>query len=304
VGYAANEIAARGAQSDRMEALQAILARNEIRLDVKDIERELRALEKEQAEQQRREELAKREAQKVAEAAKADLQKREGQAKAEAEKQKTAATKPKPKEKSARPPAERPHIEIQIGHAAAEAEAKKRPIERPPAAPPVQKEPAQRPSLPPLPRPIVAPKELAQAGKQTARAGTQLAGKGLQVADRATGTVMKLADFVLDFLSGSSEPAPAKTDMRAFLKDPAARKQQQLAELGAIQSEREDAAAIERIARDMQKGDRINAEDVRKLTYQHQQQIRTFGDTAMQQMVDEARKRGERYWKGEGRERE
>lgn len=41
VGYAGQEIAARGAQSDRMDALQAILSRNEIRVEIKAIDGEL-----------------------------------------------------------------------------------------------------------------------------------------------------------------------------------------------------------------------------------------------------------------------
>jgi hypothetical protein len=49
LGYAANEMAARGAQSDRMDELRAILSRNEIRLNLKELEAELRGLEKEQA---------------------------------------------------------------------------------------------------------------------------------------------------------------------------------------------------------------------------------------------------------------
>jgi hypothetical protein len=44
VGYAGQEIAARGAQSDRMDALQAILARNEIRVDIAAIDGELAEL--------------------------------------------------------------------------------------------------------------------------------------------------------------------------------------------------------------------------------------------------------------------
>jgi ATP-dependent exoDNAse (exonuclease V) alpha subunit len=49
LGYAANEMAARGAQSDRMDELRSILDRNEIRVDVRALEAELRALEKERA---------------------------------------------------------------------------------------------------------------------------------------------------------------------------------------------------------------------------------------------------------------
>src|SRR5208337_825234 len=46
LGYAANEMAQRGAQSDRMDALQQVIARNDIRVEVGKIERELAQLER------------------------------------------------------------------------------------------------------------------------------------------------------------------------------------------------------------------------------------------------------------------
>jgi hypothetical protein len=46
LGYAANEMAQRGAQSDRMDALKGVIARNDIRVEMKNIERELAALER------------------------------------------------------------------------------------------------------------------------------------------------------------------------------------------------------------------------------------------------------------------
>jgi ATP-dependent exoDNAse (exonuclease V) alpha subunit len=52
LGYAANEMAQRGAASDRMDALQGVLARNEIRFNLKAIEAELAMLE--EAQKQRR----------------------------------------------------------------------------------------------------------------------------------------------------------------------------------------------------------------------------------------------------------
>lgn len=48
LGYAANEMTARGAPSDRMDALNEILARNELRFDLAAIDAELRTLEQEQ----------------------------------------------------------------------------------------------------------------------------------------------------------------------------------------------------------------------------------------------------------------
>jgi hypothetical protein len=49
LGYAANEMAQRGAQSDRMDALKDILVRNEIRVDMKTLDVGLAALERAEA---------------------------------------------------------------------------------------------------------------------------------------------------------------------------------------------------------------------------------------------------------------
>ena len=46
LGYAANEMAQRGAQSDRMDALKAVMARNDIRVEMGKIDREVAALER------------------------------------------------------------------------------------------------------------------------------------------------------------------------------------------------------------------------------------------------------------------
>ncbi len=129
--------------------------------------------------------------------------------------------------------------------------------------------------------------------------------KGLQVVDSATGAVSKLGDFVLDFLSGSAPPVPEKqADMNAFVSDPAARKQQQLGRLAEMRQAENDKNALESIREDMQSGRNLKAEDIKNLTRQHQEQIKNFGDDAVRQMVDDARKYSDRYWKGEERERE
>jgi hypothetical protein len=128
--------------------------------------------------------------------------------------------------------------------------------------------------------------------------------QGLQVVDRASGTVTRLADFILDFLSGTPAPAPEKReDMKAFVSDPAARKQQQLARLAATRQAEVAEKALEQIREDIQAGRNLKSEDIKNLTRQHQEQIRAFGDSAVHQMVDEARKRSESYWKGNERER-
>ena len=45
VGYAGMEIAARGGQSERMDALKAVMARNDIRVEMKALDGELRELD-------------------------------------------------------------------------------------------------------------------------------------------------------------------------------------------------------------------------------------------------------------------
>jgi hypothetical protein len=62
--------------------------------------------------------------------------------------------------------------------------------------------------------------------------------------------------------------------------------------------------AWETIREDMQAGRALKAEEVRNLPRQALEQIRQFGDEGVRQMVQEAEKRAERYWKGEERERE
>ena len=52
LGYAANEMAQRGAQSDRMDALKGVIARNDIRLEIQQIDSEARRLEELEAEGQ------------------------------------------------------------------------------------------------------------------------------------------------------------------------------------------------------------------------------------------------------------
>jgi hypothetical protein len=128
--------------------------------------------------------------------------------------------------------------------------------------------------------------------------------KGLQVVDSATGAVTKLGDFVLDFLSSSPQPQDKQIDMKAFVTDPAARKQQQLDRLAASQQAANDKKALKSIHEDMRAGRNLKAEDIRHLTRQHQEEIRMFGDNAVRQMVDDSRKYSDRYWKGEERERE
>jgi len=130
--------------------------------------------------------------------------------------------------------------------------------------------------------------------------------QGLEVANSATGAVTSLADFVSDLLTGSSaKPEPEKkADMGAYVSDPAARKERQLARAAAAREESNSEKAIESIRKDMETGRRLKPEDVQHLTREHQEQIRSKGDDYVRQMVDDAREKLERSSRGEGRERD
>ena len=92
--------------------------------------------------------------------------------------------------------------------------------------------------------------------------------------------------------------------MKAFVSDPAARKEQQLARLAARREAQADERAIERMEDDLKAGRNLSATDIRNLTHEHQLQLSAFGDDGVRQMVDDARRQKERDGKGEDRHRE
>jgi hypothetical protein len=178
---------------------------------------------------------------------------------------------------------ERPHAAIEAEHAAAETARQRRQGVEP------KREDARHET----------------GGTKKAASSPSPAAAGLQVVDGATGLVSRLGDFMLDLLAGSPAPAPEKpADMKAFVTDPAARKEQQLARMAARGAAERDEKALDRIADDMKAGKALSASDIRNLTLAHQMQIKHFGDDGVRQMVEDAQKRAERYWKGNERERE
>ena len=258
LGYAANEMAQRGAQSDKMDALRDVLARNEIRVDMKAIERELRALEQEEAKQQK------------AQAAE----------RAAAEKAKQAAPQPVKEQQAQANPENAPTVPIEDINAPQRREARD--------------DQAQK---------SWSMNRDAEVARVTDGAAPRRSG-GLQVMNRATGVAVSLGDFVSNLLDSTPAQPEPKADMRAFVTDPAARKNQQLARLAASRREQDSEKAIESIREDMEAGRNLKPEDISHLTRQHQEQIRSKGDSYVQEMVDDARKRADTYWKGTERERE
>ena len=321
LGYAANEMAQRGAQSDKMDALRAVLARNEIRVDMKAIEAELRALEKEEAKQQRTQTAERVAAEKSQQTAPQPTKERQAQTKTE-----TTATVPIEDIHARHAAAE---IQRQQGEAAKQQQKDLEAMARVARADEAKLR-APAPGTSSFERAVAdAAREQAQTVRaeqrdEKSRAGhlawqnraqdqkdkqfdnqVKASGKkavrtGLQVAGRAGGAAMSLVDYVSNLLAGSS--AEPKADMRAFVTDPAARKQQQIARLAESRRERDFEKTAESIRQDMEAGRDLKPEDISHLPRQHQEQIHSKGDSYAKAMVDDARQRADSYWKGKERE--
>jgi hypothetical protein len=149
-----------------------------------------------------------------------------------------------------------------------------------------------------------APQDARQESREEDSRKQPPAKNGLNVLNAATGVVSKLGDFMVDLLAGGS-PTPARsTDMGAFVSDPAARKEQQLARLAERQQARVSEKALERMHNDLQAGKALSSSDIQNLTRAQQESIKAYGDDAVWEMVEEARKRAEQHWRGDGRERD
>ena len=236
LGYAANEMAQRGAQSDRMDRLKGVIERNDIRLDMAALDREAaelgrQSLEKARAFASDMEALERMAAlQKLEKAVKADARRL-------AEPRPGAVSPEREFGEGIRAAA---RIERRDEKGRAEQLAWKNRMEE------------QKPG-------VVTP-EAAKA------AVVKPVEKGLQVADRATGMVTGLADYLSNIVSGHSEkPAPEhdKGGVGGIIHDdPKLRKEQQMARYAAVKAEREADKALERIEDDMKQGRSLSSSDI------------------------------------------
>jgi hypothetical protein len=296
LGYAAAEMARRGARSDRADQLDAIDQRNQFRdatrADMASIEAEIRRLENEQAKQAREERQRE-----VARQAEADRQL--------AEKQQRAAA-----------------IEAQLPGDREAAQRALQQLERqdrqtPPAGRDYADGAREQAREIRAERRADAREEKfwkdqadwhAKGAAQPVRQGSEKqSGQGLHVIDGATGAVSRLGDFVVDFLGGSTQetqPRRAGDDVRSFLENPASRRAEMAERSAARRQQADTEHALEEIAKDMKAGRNLKSEDIKRLTREHLEQIRHFGDEVVRQMAREAEKRAEAYWKGHGRERD
>jgi len=328
LGYAAHEMTQRGAQSDRMAILQGILDRNEIRLDIQEIERELKALKEEEAKLQLGAAAAPQ--QTGSQPTKADqlLSYEEEYIRAQAEAARGASPTQKPLQMDHSDPVKAltsPIVPIEIintRHTAAEEEAMR-------AASMRKLEAAARADERILRQPKSTERAFGDGAREEAgkvrreRLDTQAQAQqevwrkrveaqkpdqirpvqaGLKVVNTATGAATRLTDFVTDLLAGAAPSSRVNPD--AFTLDPVVRREQQLARIAEREAAEAADRALERIDDDIKAGKGLKSEDIKSLTRQQQEEIRAFGDDAVKQMVDEARKRSERYWKGDERERE
>ena len=275
LGYAANEMAQRGAQSDRMDRLKGVIERNDIRL-------EMAALDREAAELGRQSLAKARTFANDMEALErmAALQKLEKAAKADARK----LGEPRPGEVS-------PERELGEGIRAAARTERRDEQGRAQQSAWKKRMDEQKPG-------VATPDAAKAAAEKTGE-------RGLQVADKATGAVMGLADYLSNLVSGHTEkPAPERDQGGVggiIHDDPKLRKEQQLARYAAVKAEREADKALERMEDDMKQGRSLSASDVQNLTQAHQMTLRHFGDDGMRQLMEDLHKRKERDG---GRERD
>jgi hypothetical protein len=322
LGYAANEMAQRGAQSDRMDELRDILARNEIRTDMKAIAAELKALERAQAQEERRTAEIEEQARRQQEARRQSAREREEIMRERSRSASRDTAEARPQARAGEPPA------AKTGAARAEQVTREEALQKHARADQADREALRHPAERAYGEGArQAAKEAGQEARQERReaalwakqeawredvaahgspkATPAGAAKGLRVTDPATGLVSGLADFMTGLLAGAPPaPGPGRSDMAAFVSDPEARKEQQLARLAAARAAKADQKALEHIEEDMKAGRNLSAADIRKLTRDHQEQIRAGGDAAVVAMVDDARRRSEDVWKGKERERD
>ena len=271
LGYAPLEMDKRGAQSDRMDALKDIMERNDIRLELAALDGQVQALQQQSLtaarDMARNAEGLERAAalQQLGNAAKADARKLWEPPQGQVSAERIFGD-------TVRGAAQQERVDRREKAFWAEQEAWRVSVQ--------EQKPAQ-----------VKPVE-----------------QGLQVVDKATGAAMGLADFVSNALAGSSatpEPPERKPNMGAYVSDPAARKEQQLARVAAARRESEAEKAIQRLYDDIDQGRALSASDMHHLNRAQLEVIRMKGDDGMRQIVEAARKRDETYWKTkDGHERD
>jgi hypothetical protein len=119
---------------------------------------------------------------------------------------------------------------------------------------------------------------------------------GIKVFDAAANAVGLLADFVADILTSFvAPPEPKRTAFEQLDQDPAER-------VAEIKAQRRAAAALENIARDLEHGPFVKAEDIRNLTPADLQNIRDTGDAGLLAMIRQMEEDRERD-RGRGRDR-
>lgn len=185
------------------------------------------------------------------------------------------------------PAPERPQQERQ-----AKTDAKREPEAQTAREAPRQERPADRPAEDTRKTEARSDQEGAEARGHSGKASMA----GIKVFDAAANAVGVLADFVADILTSFvAPPEPKRTAFEQLDQDPAER-------VAEIKAQRRAAAALENIARDLEHGPFVKAEDIRNLTPADLQNIRDTGDAGLLAMIRQMEEDRERD-RGRGRDR-
>jgi hypothetical protein len=131
--------------------------------------------------------------------------------------------------------------------------------------------------------------ERGNAEAELAHVGEPKGASGMSVVNTATGVAEGLVDFVAGLLGGGTSTPP---------QDPATRDA-----AAEIRAQRKALAALENLRESMERGDRLNASDIRHLTPEHLQNIYARGDDALRELIERMEERRQRE-RDYGRERE
>jgi len=137
------------------------------------------------------------------------------------------------------------------------------------------------------------------AAEKITDASLQVMGKAARTGDKILTQLTDFADSVLHIVAGA--PPPREISPAEFLMNPAARHEHRQQELAALEAKQQREAALDRMAEDRQAGRHLAADDVSRLTRNELENIKRYGDTYMNQLIDDHLRTQER---GRGRERE
>lgn len=155
---------------------------------------------------------------------------------------------------------------------------------------------------PVIPQPVrIAAKVAEKAVEQTAATGIRVASKGVHGVARATESLLKVVDGLLDFFVGA--PAAPQFSAADYATNSAARQQLRAQEAAQQASARERDAALDRMREDRAAGKDLSAADLRSLHREDLENIKARGDAHLLHLIKQREEELRRAFSS-GRERE